>query len=90
MPADQTEGMSQSQIEKSMLTEYQQSNSILGKIGQFVEPVVRPMELGWKSCVSLIAGSAAKEVVVSTLGVLYVGDDDAELLTERLQSSPPD
>ena len=31
MPADQTEGMSQSQIEKSMLTEYQQSNSILGK-----------------------------------------------------------
>lgn len=44
MPADQTEGMSQSQIEKSMLTEYQQSNSILGKIGQFVEPVVRPME----------------------------------------------
>ncbi|MBJ2198198.1 MAG: ferrous iron transport protein B [Muribaculaceae bacterium] len=86
MPADQTEGMSQSQIEKSMLTEYQQSNSILGKIGQFVEPVVRPMELGWKSCVSLIAGSAAKEVVVSTLGVLYVGDDDAELLTERLQS----
>ncbi len=31
------------------------------------------MELGWKSCVSLIAGSAAKEVVVSTLGVLYVG-----------------
>ena len=86
MPADQTEGMSQSQIEKSMLTEYQQSNSILGKIGQFVEPVVRHMELGWKSCVSLIAGSAAKEVVVSTLGVLYVGDDDAELLTERLQS----
>ncbi len=86
MPADQTEGMSQSQIDKSMLTEYQQSNSILGKIGQFVEPVVRPMELGWKSCVSLIAGSAAKEVVVSTLGVLYVGDDDAELLTERLQS----
>ncbi len=86
MPADQTKGMSQSQIEKSMLTEYQQSNSILGKIGQFVEPVVRPMELGWKSCVSLIAGSAAKEVVVSTLGVLYVGDDDAELLTERLQS----
>ncbi len=86
MPADQTAGMSQSQIEKSMLTEYQQSNSILGKIGQFVEPVVRPMELGWKSCVSLIAGSAAKEVVVSTLGVLYVGDDDAELLTERLQS----
>ncbi|HBY16666.1 MAG TPA: ferrous iron transport protein B [Porphyromonadaceae bacterium] len=86
MPADQTKDMSQSQIEKSMLTEYQQSNSILGKIGQFVEPVVRPMELGWKSCVSLIAGSAAKEVVVSTLGVLYVGDDDAELLTERLQS----
>ncbi|MDE6072952.1 MAG: ferrous iron transport protein B, partial [Muribaculaceae bacterium] len=45
-----------------------------------------PMELGCKSCVSLIAGCAAKEVVVSTLGVLYVGEDDAELLSERLQT----
>lgn len=74
------------QMDDIILSEYQQSNSILGKIGQFVEPAMRPMEMGWKSCVSLIAGSAAKEVVVSTLGVLYVGDDDAEVLSQRLKS----
>ena len=73
-------------LQKLVLAEYQQSNSILGHVGRIVEPVVRPMELGWKSCVSLIAGCAAKEVVVSTLGVLYVGEDDAELLSERLQT----
>lgn len=76
----------QSAIDDMLLTEYQQSHSILGHIGKFVEPVTRPMELGWKTCVSLIAGSAAKEVVVSTLGVLYVGDDDSEMLSSRLQT----
>lgn len=86
IPTESIESMNRNQIEKMILTEYQQSHSILGEIGRFVEPVVRPMELGWKSCVSLIAGSAAKEVVVSTLGVLFVGDDDAELLTEKLKS----
>lgn len=83
------EGISQEHAEQLILTEYQQSNSILGHIGQFVEPVMQPMEMGWKSCVSLIAGSAAKEVVVSTLGVLYVGDDDAAALSERLQTPSP-
>ena len=44
------------------------------------------MELGWKTCVSLLAGAAAKEVVVSTLGVLYVGEDDADMLSDRLST----
>ncbi len=86
MPVSSAEVMTRQQVENSILAEYQQSHSILGEIGRFVEPVVRPMELGWKSCVSLIAGSAAKEVVVSTLGVLHVGDDDAEMLSERLKT----
>lgn len=86
MPEESLDSFDESQIQNLILTEYQQSNSILGKIGKTVEPIVRPMDLGWKSCVSLIAGSAAKEVVVSTLGVLYVGDDDAELLSARLKS----
>ncbi len=47
------------------------------------------MELGWQSWVSLIAGMAAKEVVVSTMGVLYVGDDDADALSERLKTPSP-
>lgn len=86
MPTSYVESMTPEQLDNTILTEYQQSHSILGEIGRFVEPVVRPMEMGWKSCVSLIAGSAAKEVVVSTLGVLYVGDDDAEMLSERLKT----
>lgn len=76
---------SEHQIE--MVTkEYQQQQSILGRIGQFVEPVVRPLGFDWKVSVSLLAGAAAKEVVVSTLGVLYVGDDDADMLAQRLKT----
>ena len=68
------------------MNEYQESHSILSYIGKFVEPVMRPLDFGWKACCSLLAGCAAKEVIVSTLGVLYVGDDDAELLSQRLKS----
>lgn len=66
--------------------EYQQEKSILGEIGHLCEPVVRPLGFDWKISVSLLAGAAAKEVVVSTLGVLYVGDDDADALAKRLKS----
>ena len=77
------------EIEELVLNEYQQEHSILGRIGKFVQPVVEPMEFGWKTTVSLLAGSAAKEVVVSTLGVLYVGDDDEAALSERLKTPSP-
>ncbi len=74
------------QVEELVLNSYQQEHSILGYIGKACEPIVRPMEFNWKICCSLLAGCAAKEVVVSTLGVLYVGDDDAELISERLKT----
>lgn len=86
LPAESLATLTPEHLDKLILTEYQQSNSILGHIGKFVEPVMQPMDMGWKSCVSLIAGSAAKEVVVSTLGVLYVGDDDAAALSQRLHT----
>ncbi|MDE6812074.1 MAG: ferrous iron transport protein B, partial [Muribaculaceae bacterium] len=73
-------------IDDMILNSYQQEHSILGNIGKAVEPVLRPMEFGWKTTVSLLAGAAAKEVVVSTLGVLYVGEDDADLISQRLQT----
>lgn len=74
------------QFEELILDDYQESHSILSYIGRFIQPVMEPLDLGWKSCCSLLAGCAAKEVVVSTLGVLYVGDDDAEMLSKRLQT----
>lgn len=81
--------MSDEEIQEVILHTYQQEHSILGQVGKFCEPVVKPMELGWQSCVSLIAGMAAKEVVVSTMGVLYVGDDDAAALSKRLKTPSP-
>ncbi len=74
------------QITEVEIKEYQQENSMLGKIGKFIEPAVQPLGFDWKISVSLLAGSAAKEVVVSTLGVLYAVDDDTALLSQRLNS----
>lgn len=86
MPYSTIESSDNSKMEELVANEYQQENSILGHIGKFVQPVMEPMDFGWKTCCSLLAGCAAKEVVVSTLGVLYVGDDDAELLADRLKT----
>jgi len=64
-----------------------QPQSFIAKIGKTVEPVVRPLGFDWKISASLLSGMAAKEVVVSTMGVLYTGDEeDEDLLREKLQS----
>ncbi len=89
MPQSTVSSRSSEEIETLIAREYQQEHSILGHIGKFVEPVMRPLDMGWKTCCSLLAGCAAKEVVVSTLGVLYVGDDDVELLSDKLQTPSP-
>ena len=86
MPESTLGSYSQDELAEIIANEYQQENSIIGNIGKFVQPVMEPMDFGWKTCCSLLAGCAAKEVVVSTLGVLYVGDDDAELLADRLNT----
>ncbi len=46
-------------------------STYLEMIGKFIEPVIRPLGFDWKMGVSLLAGVAAKEVVVSTMGVIY-------------------
>ena len=65
-----------------------QVNSYIGKIGKFIEPVMRPLGFDWKMSVSLLSGVAAKEIVVSTMGVLYQVEDDetASSLVVRLQN----
>ena len=75
--------------QEAFLNEYQQENSYLGKIGKLTEPLVEPLGFDWKVSVSLLAGSAAKEVVVSTLGVLYTGQDDEVLLSQKLKANNP-
>jgi ferrous iron transport protein B len=65
--------------------------SYLGQIGKFIEPVFEPLGMDWKMAVALQTGLAAKEVVVSTLGVLYsLGDSVDETnnsLIQRLSSN---
>jgi len=56
----------------------QNEKSCLGVIGKFVEPVFRPMGSNWQMDVGLLTGFGAKEVVVSTLNILYGGGDDDE------------
>ena len=53
----------------------QQEQSYIGRMGKTIEPVFRPQGFNWKLDVSLIAGVGAKEIVASTIGVLYSGDD---------------
>ena len=53
----------------------QSEYSYLGRIGKFCEPVMEPLGLDWRASVSLLSGAAAKEIVVSTLGVLYSVED---------------
>jgi ferrous iron transport protein B len=65
--------------------------SYLGQIGHFIEPIFAPLGMDWKMGVALQTGLAAKEVVVSTLGVLYSlgGDVDEEnnSLIQRLHDN---
>lgn len=46
-------------------------NSYLGQFGKAIEPIFAPLELDWKLSISLVSGLAAKEVMISTMGVLY-------------------
>ena len=50
--------------------------SYMGKLGQVCEPVFRPMGLGWQASVAILSGLPAKEIVVSTMNVLYAHPDD--------------
>jgi ferrous iron transport protein B len=73
---------------RNQIAEEHQYNSYIGKLGQFVEPVLRPIGFDWKISISLLSGVIAKEIVVSTLGVLYSVDDveNTESLTSAIQN----
>ncbi|MFH1982698.1 MAG: ferrous iron transport protein B [Pseudomonadota bacterium] len=64
-------------------------HSFLGRLGQWLAPVFAPLGIDWRGGVALITGFVAKEVVVSTLGVLHAIDHDAgsDALRQALQKS---
>ena len=68
----------------------QQENSYIGRIGKAIEPVIEPLGFDWKLGVGILSGVGAKELVVSSLGVLYADDAevDAASLGERIPITP--
>ncbi len=58
--------------------------SYIGRMGHFIEPAIRPLGFDWKMGVSLLTGLAAKEIVVSTMGVLYQADAEADENSDAL------
>lgn len=78
---------------KNTLAEQQLEQSYLGVIGKTIEPLFTPIGSDWKMAVALQTGLAAKEVVVSTLGVLYslggdVDEENASLMHEISRQIP--
>lgn len=66
-------------------------DSYLEMMGKAVNPVLEPLGFSWRGTVAAVAGIPAKEIVVSTLGVLYTGSDEASdaALSERLTAIEP-
>ena len=66
-------------------------HSFMGQMGKAIEPVVEPLGFNWQMGVSVLTGAAAKEIVVSTMGVLYTGeanaDEESAPLKEKLQTA---
>ncbi len=88
-------GSNEEQLARGMeatLAVHALESSFAGSIGKFIEPAFRPLGFDWKVGVATVTGFAAKEVVVSTLGVLYAvgSDENAEHdgLREALRNDP--
>lgn len=66
-------------------------DSYLETVGKVVQPVMEPLGCSWQGTVAIVAGVPAKEIVVSTLGVLYTGSDEAtdQALSTRLTAPNP-
>jgi ferrous iron transport protein B len=77
-----------SEIEKKKNTE-KTEKSYMGIIGRAVAPVFEPLGIDWRGSVALLTGFFAKEIVVSTLGVLYSTEEseDRDALQNALRSS---
>jgi ferrous iron transport protein B len=68
----------------------QQEHSYIGQIGKTIEPIIEPLGCDWKLGVGLLSGVGAKELVVSTLGVLYTNEEELESvnLSDRIPITP--
>ena len=72
-------------LELEKESEHQQQ-SYIGRMGRAIEPVIRPLGFDWKMGVSIITGLAAKEIIVSTMGILYQANNNNGETSEALQN----
>ena len=68
------------------------SNSVAGQLGQAIEPIIEPLGFDWQIGVGVISSFAAREVIVSTLSIVYgvgedVADENPDSLYEKLRAS---
>jgi ferrous iron transport protein B len=63
------------------------SQSYLGRLGQIIQPIFDPLGFDWRTSVAVVTGFVAKEIVVSTLGVLYAAGADVNEESEALRRS---
>lgn len=63
----------------------QKEQSYIGVIGKSIEPIFRAQGFDWKLDVSLVAGVGAKEIIASTMGVLYADDDNVSNESENIK-----
>jgi len=82
--SENSETIAKLEAEKKIIL---QENSYIGKIGHFIEPAIRPLGFDWKIGVSIVSGIAAKEIVVSTMGVLYGAEFTDEKSSEALKNA---
>ncbi|MBN2635456.1 MAG: ferrous iron transport protein B [Prolixibacteraceae bacterium] len=66
-----------SELKLSKASEHQEK-SYIGRIGHFIEPAIQPLGFDWKIGISIVTGLAAKEIVVSSMGVLYHAGLDSD------------
>ncbi|EAJ5678227.1 ferrous iron transport protein B [Campylobacter lari] len=71
----------------ALTQELQIENSYLGQFGKAIEPIFAPLGFDWKLSVSLVSGLAAKEVMISTMGVLYSLGDEVDETSLNLQEA---
>ncbi len=65
----------------------QQEHSFIGYVGKAMEPALEPLGFDWRMGVGIVAGVGAKELVVSTLGVMYADEQPMGDLSTRIEGS---
>lgn len=87
--AELSDSVKQAQISEIVLIKASehQEQSYIGRMGRFIEPAIQPLGFDWKIGASIITGLAAKEIVVSTMGIIYHADLEADETSGSLISS---